>query len=348
MIKTKNNKDLFYTGIVIIIFLAIGLTLLLLNNTKSKAASLSTDDLMPIRIGWQTTWATQGQLTEVLKNTDLLEQNNLQGEFVGFASGASLNEAALGGSVDVIFTADQPAATLLSKSDDWVIISRLMYNRVSLYVPPNSPIKNISDLKGKTVGVPFGAAAQRMLIKAEKDAGLDPVIDVKNINLGIYEQAALVRDPNTIKWDTIDALAGFDPTPAILEERGLIRNLKEEKIVSVILMSKSYIIKNPDAPTQFLNAFKDSYDYYRLNPDQANTWFIADAKLNISKTSLDTSAKIEPNLKVGSKNEIQLGFSDDDYRIMQEASDFLYENKMITKLVIMKDHVDLSYLNKLE
>src|SRR4030043_148113 len=114
-------------------------------------------NLTKIRIGWQTPWATQGQLTQTLKHTQILQNNGLQAEFKGFSSGAPLNEAALAGEVDIIFTGDQPAATLLAKSDDWVIIGRLMYNRVSLYVPSNSPIKSVADLNGKTVAMPFGA-----------------------------------------------------------------------------------------------------------------------------------------------------------------------------------------------
>ena len=107
------------------------------------------DQTTKIRIGWQIPWATEGQLTQILKNTELLKNNGLEGEFKGFSYGGPLNEAALAGEVDVIFTADQPIATLLTKGHDWTIIGRLMYNRVSLYVPSKSPIKEISELKGK-------------------------------------------------------------------------------------------------------------------------------------------------------------------------------------------------------
>ncbi|MEI6672758.1 MAG: hypothetical protein WCL02_05530 [bacterium] len=55
----------------------------------------------------------------------------------------------------MILTADQPAATLLSKNPNWTIVGRLMYNRVSLYVPKGSDITSVSQLKGKTVAMPF-------------------------------------------------------------------------------------------------------------------------------------------------------------------------------------------------
>ena len=314
--------------------------------TSSNHAPLATGET--IRVGWQIPWATEGQLTQVLKHTDILANNGLTAEFNGFSSGAPLNEAALAGGVDVLFTADQPAATLLSKSDDWVIIGRLMYNRVALYVPPESPIMTVADLRGKTVGMPFGAAAQRMAVKAEKDAGLDPKVDVNNVNLGIYEQADLVKSPTAKTWGGIDALAGFDPTPAIFEEKSLARIIRTDKIVSLILMSKSFIASHPDAPTKFLRAFREAYDFYRVNTTQANAWFIADSGLNVTEHALDVSAAIEPNLNATSSAGIRISLTPEDYAIMQGAADFLFDNAMITKRVNMSGCVDTRYVTEVE
>lgn len=326
-------------ALLLIAFITIG-------NKFTEKSSKQNAELINLRIGWQVPWATQGQLTQILKNTNILEKNGLKGEFKGFTFGGPLNEAALAGEVDVIFTADQPAATLLSKDPDWAIIGRLMYNRVSLYVPPKSPIETVADLKGKTVGMPFGAAAQRMALKAEKDAGLDPKKDVNNVNLDIYEQSDLVRNPNATKWGNMDALAGFDPTPAIFEEKGLIKTLAVGKVVSVMVMSKDYIQKNPEAPVKFLKAFHAAYDYYRNNASVANEWFTAESKLAITPKALEIAASIEPNLSVKSSDEIRLGFTDDDYKILQEAADFIYDQSLVKTKVVMNDHIDLSYLQK--
>lgn len=330
--------------LVIFLFAIIAIGIFAANNKPVKKSSMENTQLSNIRIGWQAPWATQGQLTEILKNTPILQKYGLKGEFKGFSSGAPLNEAALAGAVDVIFTADQPAATLLSKNPNWVIIGRLMYNRVSLYVPPQSPIKTTADLRGKTVGMPFGASAQRMALQAEKDAGLDPQKDVNNVNLGILEQSDLVRDVNATKWGDIDALAGFDPTPAIFEEKGLVRNLKVGNVVSVIMISKDYIKNYPSAPKEFLKAFYDAYDFYRLNISQANAWFIQDSKLSASQAALGIAASVEPNLSVKSKKEIRIGFNDNDYKLLQEAADFIYNQSLVKVKVNMKDHINLSYL----
>ena len=331
--------------IATIIFIIAVLVVFLLFSLNKKQKISQPNNLINVRIGWQIPWATEGQLTQVLKNTDTLLTNGLKGDFKGFSYGAPLNEAALAGDVDVVFTADQPAATLLAANPDWVIIGRLMYNRVSLYVPPLSDIKSVADLRGKTVAMPVGAAAQRMALKAEKDAGLDPQKDVNNINLGIYEQSDLVRDPLAKKWGDIDAMAGFDPTPAIFEEKGLVRNLQVGKVVSVILMSKDFIKQNPEAPEKFLSAFYSAYDFYRHNIVQANKWFIDEAKLDITPGALEIAASIEPNLSPEAK--IRLGFNEDDYKIMQEAADFIYDQNLVKKHITISDYIDQSYIKNI-
>lgn len=321
--------------IITVIIAAVGVAMYASLNTKPT-------ELTPIRLGWQTPWATQGQLTQILANTDIATKNGLDIEYKGFDSGAPLNEAAIGGQVDVLFTADQPAATLMSKDDDWEIIGRLMYNRVSLYVPPSSSIKTVADLKGKTVAVPFGTAAQKMLLQQEQKAGLVPGTDVINVNLGIYEQSDLVRSADATAWGTIDAMAGFDPTPAIFEDKGLVRIIATDKVVSTIVMSKSYIAENANAPKQFLLSFKDAYEYYRSHTTQANTWFKAAAKLDIPDAALATSAAIEPNLKDGAV--IRLSFNDDDYTRMQETVDLLVKQGVLKNRLIIKDYVNTTYL----
>ena len=301
-----------------------------------------------IRIGWQIPWATQGQLVQIMKNNEYLQEYEINPEFIGFSYGGPLNEAALANRVDVVLTADQPAATLVSRSDEWLIIGRLMYNRVCLYVPPKSSIENVSELKGKTVAMPFGAAAQRMVLKEEIDAGLDPETDVNNIHLGIYEQSDLIKDPEVSKWGDIDAIAGFDPTPAIFEEKGLIKLLAVGKIVSVIMMSRDIIDKHPEYPIFFLEAFIKCYDFYRNNINISNQWFIEESGLEITSDALAISASIEPNLEANTIHEIRINFTENDYTILQEAADFLYQQDMIEKKIIMKDYIDISFQKKID
>src|SRR3989344_852926 len=224
-----------------------------------------------IRVGWQVPWATQGQLVQILKHTDILKKNGLEAEFIGKTYGPMLNEIALAGGLDVILTADHPASTLFSKDRGWVGVGRLMYNRTLTYVPPKSEINKIKDLKGKTIGVPIGAAAERVIVAALKRADLDPKADVKIVNLGIQEQGPLVQGGADKKtWGQFDALSGFDPIPAIFEAKGWVKVLDVGKVVSLVLMNEEFLKKNKGSGEKVMQAIFDAYDYYRQNVVQAN------------------------------------------------------------------------------
>ena len=115
-----------------------------------------------------------------MKNTKVLELNNLKGNFISFSYGGPQSEAALAGELDVIFVGDQPAVNLISKGGKWKIVSRLFYTKTAIMVPLNSGINSISDLKGKTVAMPFGSVAHREAILKQQAANLDADKDVKN------------------------------------------------------------------------------------------------------------------------------------------------------------------------
>jgi ABC-type nitrate/sulfonate/bicarbonate transport system substrate-binding protein len=288
-----------------------------------------------VRIGWQVPWATQGQIVQILKHTDILEKNGIQAEFIGRIYGPMLNELAIAGEVDVILTADQPAATLFSKKKGWIGIGRLMYNRTSTYVPPESTIKSMSDLKGKVIGLPVGAAAERVTYEALEKVGIDPKKDVKIINLGIMEQGPIViGSKDKAAWPSVDALSGFDPTPAIFESKGLIRVLDVGKVCSLVLMNRDLLNKDKMVATKMMQSIKDAYDFYRQNVSQANEWFMEEAQLKTAnQEACNIASSIEPNVSVRSRDEIRVTFNEDDFLLMQKGADFIAQK--------LNEHVDM-------
>lgn len=294
-----------------------------------------------IKIGWQVPWAVQGQIVQIWKHTKILESQGLQAEFIGKTYGPELNELALAKQVDLILTADQPAATLFSKNKDdgkgWVGIGRLMYNRTSTYVPLNSKIKSLVDLKGKTVGLPMGAAAERITLNALYELGLKNQ-DFKIINLDIKEHGALIKKfKNAEKWDQFDALAGFDPVPSILEAQKMIRVIHVGKVVSMMLANEEFLKLNSGVEKKLQSALVDAYDYYAKNTQQADKWFMEEAHLaEINEAALSISASLEPNLQAKKKSDIRISFNKDDLRLLQEAAKFI--EPKVGKLVDIKKY----------
>lgn len=303
----------------------------------------SADETTKLRIGWQIPWATQGQLVQILKHTDILEKNGLSAEFVGRTYGPVLNEIALAGDIDVVLTADQPAAALFSKEKGWIGIGRLMYNRTLTYVPPKSEITKIKELRGKTIGIPIGAAAERVTNEALIREGLNPKKDVRIVNVGIREQGPMVlKGKSAGKWGTIDALSGFDPTPAIFESKNLIRVLDVGKVCSLVLMNRQFIDSHQGVAQKMMQALFDAYDYYRQHVDQANTWFLKEARLaKANQQACNIAASIEPNLACTSRKDIRVTFTEEDFQIMQRGADFL--TPKLKKKVDMRRFVSNQY-----
>lgn len=293
-----------------------------------------------IRVGWQIPWALQGQLVQIWKHTDILKKYDLEAEFIGRTYGPELNEIALAGEIDLVLTADQPAAVLFSKDKGWVGISRLMYNRTTTYVPPKSKIKILSDLKGKTIGVPFGAAAQRVIVENLKNAGIDPKKDVKFVNLAMTEHGPLIKKlgPQATSWDQFDALSGFDPIPAILETRGLIRVIDTGKVCSLLLVNKEFLKNHSGVAKKISAASREAYIYYRHHKEEADKWFLEEAKLNeVDNKALELASSFEPNMKVKKDKDVVVTFTNEDFKLLQKGADFVEE--IVGKKIKIKDFV---------
>jgi len=300
----------------------------------------------PLRIGWQTGWATQGQLAQVLQHTDILDRHGLNADFKGFSYGGPLNEAALAGEVDVIFTADQPAATLIARGGKWKIVARLIDFRACVLVPPSSPVHAIGDLRAKTVAIPFGSTTHRIALQMFKTAGLTPDVDVKLKNLDILEQSALAQTASNGRWGGVDAMASWDPTVALLESNKLARPVECQPALSVVAITENLLRSEPDAVVRFLQAYRLAYAYYATHATQANEWFTKETGSRLPSGVLDTAAAYERNMKATRLADVQVGLSVAEISRIQEGADFGLAQKLTTMSPVMREAIDLSYLGK--
>lgn len=163
------------------VFIAMALLLAVSSNAEE------TDSSAPIRIGWQIPAATQGQLLQVIKRSNLLHIHGLDPSLVPFSYGGPQVEAAFAGELDVVFAGDQPVINLIARGGKWKIVARLYEDRVSIMIPPNSPVANVQELRGKTVASPFGSIAHRDAFLLQQAAGLDPAKDVSNQDFDILD-----------------------------------------------------------------------------------------------------------------------------------------------------------------
>lgn len=339
-IFNSNSMNKKWSGLIVAITVILFIVVIIEKTPKNKTVN----ELTNIRIGWQTAWVPQAQLAEVLKHTDVLEKNGLIGDFKGFNYGGPLVEAAAAGQVDVLFVADFPAINLLSKTDKFSIVSRLDDFRNSIIVPASSTIQSISDLKGKTISVPFGSAPQVQAMKFIRESGYDPK-DFNFKNLDILEQSNVIQKGTLEKWDGVDAFATWDPTSAIFENNGKAKLLKLFTPVGVVLMSNNFITQHPVAAKNFLKAFTEGYYYYAKNQTQANQWFIDETKFTQPQSVMDKMTSLEKNLLAQNIKDIDIKLYDAHIKSLQATADEAETDKLITKAPNMSQKINSELLD---
>lgn len=328
--------------LITIIFVAIALSVGLLGAQKPEKEGVKTT---LVRTGWQTAWATQGQVIEALQHTDILKQNGLRGEFIGFLSGPPAVEAALAGSLDVVSGGSQPILQLVAKSEDWVIVSRHANVRLGILVPPESKITKLTDLKGRQVGVPIGSTVERFILLSARAAGLKPN-DLTLVNLGITEQGELVRAGTKKSWGDFAAVGAWEPTVSLLEQRVLGRIIAEENEITLTAMSRAFITNHPDAAVAYLRATVQAWAYYATHRSEMNEQYLKDALLPIDASMLETISKNEHNATVKRPEEVDISLTPEILKQAQETIDYLSERKILTRHMKIEEEVDGSLLQK--
>ncbi len=299
-----------------------------------------------IRIGWQIPLATQGQIVQVLKRTDILDRHGLAAEFVPFSYGGPQSEAALAGELDVIFVGDQPAINLIARGGRWKIVSRLFYTKTAIMVPPGSPVQKMSDLQGKTVASPFGSVSHREAVLKEQAAGLDADKDVKNINLDILEIANVVQAGGETSWGKIDAVAVWEPSTSLFESRKLARIVDYTRTLGVVAISDDFMSKHPEETVQFLTAVLESWAYFSAHAEGVNQWYIADARLSYLPDVLAKAASVEPNYAAKSVKEIDLGLTEEHIATLEKCAAWSFERGFSKAKADIRGAVNQSFLKQ--
>jgi len=305
-------------------------------------------ELTPIRIGWSSVWLPEGQLVQVMKNTDILKLNGLAGKFDKFTQGGPLSEAALAGEEDVIFVGSGPAMNLVSKSDEWRVVSRMEDYRNLIIVPKNSAIKTINDLKGKVIASPFGSTPYVLSIIHLQKFGLDPKKDVTMRNVDILEQSNIVQKGSQESWGEISAFTSWDPTAAQFEEQGKARVLVLIPDAGVVVMSKKFYDNNPGAAKNFLKSIIQSYDFYYKNKNLVNDWYLKDTGANFSYKVMEVAGSLERNNNAKGIGEISLILGKNDIQNMQEEADQAFSLGVLKKQVRVNEFTNQTFIELAE
>ncbi len=249
-----------------------------------SAASASAETIR-IAIGTQDTTincATGGLLIRELK---LLEkylphdgkykdvQYDIQ--WKNFTSGAPLTNEMVAGKLDLGAMADFPGsfngAAFQKAGKRSIFISVLSGSTTGsgngIVVPKASSVQSLSELKGKTISVPFASTAHGMLLRAIKEQGWDAEKDVN-----IITQAPEVAG-SALQSNKIDAHADFVPFAELFPHRGFARKIFDGSQANAptlhgSLVDADYARKYPEIVVAYLRAAIEADRLFTAEPEK--------------------------------------------------------------------------------
>src|SRR5450830_1830141 len=263
--------------------------------TRLTAASLLTAavttspqlhaETLRLAIGTQDTTincATGGLLIRELKLLDKYlphegKYKNVQYDvqWKNFTSGAPLTNEMIADKLDIGTMADFPGsangAAFLKAGKKSLFITVLSGSTLGsgngVVVPKDSPYQSLSELRGKTISVPFASAAHGMLLRALKDQGLDPEKDVT-----IITQAPEVAGP-ALQAGKIDAHADFVPFAELFPSRGFARKIYDGAQANAptfhgALVDQAYARKYPEIVVAYLRASIEANQLLAAEPEK--------------------------------------------------------------------------------
>ena len=280
------------------------------------------DSTNVIKIGYNTSALINGQLGQVFIHTNILEQNNLKGEVKSFADEKSLLVALKAGTLDAALTFDFPAILSLANGFDGLMVGTLgVVGRNALVVSPTSPIKQVKDLNGQTIGVTFNSAGHRDVLGWLRRAGLKPGKSIELINLNESELIGALQNKS---------VAGVVLSDPNLEKyyRQKYQIRADSRNYSLILIRRDYRQKNPSATANFVSAVKKAIFFANRRKGEVNNkWFapVSGIKQDLVWACSATNSNYN---SVRSIDKINLALTDSYLNILRNNVAFIKAQKI--------------------
>ncbi len=247
------------------------------------AAGAQARETVTIGIGTQNTTTNTVTGGVVIKEMRLLEKNlpktgkysdiDFKLDWQNFTSGPPVTNGMIADKLQIGMMGDYPllvngATGQQNRGNETQLIAVIAYNAFGagngIVVHKDSPYYDLSDLKGKTVSVPFGSAAHGMVLQAMQARGWPETY------WNLVSQTPEVGTTN-LQEKKIDAHADFVPFAEQLPYRGFARKIFDGAQTKVptfhgVVVRKDFAEKYPEVVVAYIKALMDANDWVRKNP----------------------------------------------------------------------------------
>lgn len=187
--------------------------------------------------------------------------------------------------IDISVSAEYPVvAAILRKEEPRVIAAIDRYQNEEIIGRKDRGIQDISDLKGKRIGVPRGTICEFFLGRFLNLHGMN-FSDVTLVNVNASESVNAIADGD------IDAIIYFQPHISAMKDRlgdnGISWPAQSNQLMFTVMACRNnWAARNPETTSQFLRSIAQAEEYAINHPDAARA--IVQKRLNFSDTYMAT------------------------------------------------------------
>jgi len=258
-------------------------------------------------------------LIYIAEDQDFFAGNGLNVTIRDYTSGMEAVNAIFNGEVDLAATAEFP---LVKKALDQEKISAIVSIDKSqlqdLIGRKDRGIENISDLKGKRIGVTLGTIAQFYLGRFLMLHGIN-LQDVTIVNINPSESI------DALKEGDVDAIIIWQPYANTIENvlgsNASVWPVQSSQPTYIVEVAKNdWIARHPDVVRRYVNALAQAEDYFVQHPAQAKS--MMQKKLNYTDAYMAA---------VWDKNQFSLSLDQSLVTAMEDEGRWMIKNNLTTE-----------------
>jgi sulfonate transport system substrate-binding protein len=277
-----------------------------------------------IRVGYQ-----KNGVLVIARQQAALEKHfasqGIQIKWIEFPAGPPMLEAMSAGSVDFGAVGDSPPVFAQAAGANIVYAAgQPITNGQGVLVPAGSPIRSITELKGKRIGFTKGSSAHNIVVQVLEKAGLS-YSDITPVYLSPPDAGAAFAN------GSIDAWAVWDPYFAIgeVKQRGRILINASE-----VTKTNSFYIANRDFAGSHSATLRDVIAVLAETAHWAET-HRADVARSLSDV---TGVPLDIQTVAAERSAFAIGpMTDDIVQTQQGVADRFYKLGLIPKPVVVRD-----------
>jgi len=199
-----------------------------------------------------------------------------------FKAGPEIMTAFAAGELDMAYVGEAPSTTAVAnKAARVVVLAQVNTEGSALVVSQkNSEIKELTDLRGKTIAVPGHSTVQDFLLRRTlRGNGMDPL----QVNIIVLKPPEMIA---ALRTGQIDAFIAWEPYPSKAGTMSIGRNLMSSRQMwpahpcCVLVSDQSFVDSHPETAAAVVKAHIQATDFIHRNPDEA-------VKIGVKYTGMD-------------------------------------------------------------